>query len=164
MLPAMHPVDIEIVGDDEQRYLEPERPLREHLEPRETADRVESRDDDREDDNAEDVVLRDRVQSKVVEKPLSKEPLTFGVRDDPLEQGKEDSARADRRERETFHNRHVREHIAHHHGDRMACHFTRLAVAPVLEVFRKTGSTGDPRSAWRTQPASTACLSTTRAS
>src|SRR5262252_2495225 len=99
VLPAMHPVDIEIVGDDEQRYLEPERPLREHLESRETADRVESRDDDREDDNAEDVVLRDRVQSKVVEKPLSKEPLTFGVRDDPLEQGKEDGARADRRER-----------------------------------------------------------------
>src|SRR5262252_301481 len=95
VLPAVHPVNVEVVGDDERRDLEPERPTGEQLETRETADRIEPRDDDREDQDAQDVALRDRVEREVVEEPLAEQYLAFAVGDDPFEHCKEDSTRPD---------------------------------------------------------------------
>src|SRR5262245_58206155 len=96
MLPALHPVDVVIGGGHEQRHLEPERPAPDQLEAREASESIEPRHDEREDDNAEDVVLRDRVQRKVVKKSFAKKRLTFAVRDDTLEQRQKDCAPADR--------------------------------------------------------------------
>src|SRR5262245_10015338 len=90
VLPAVHPVDVEVVRDDEERHLEPDWPMREPLEPREATDSVERRDDDREDDDAEHVILCDRVQSEVVEEPFPKKRLALVVRHDPLEPRQED--------------------------------------------------------------------------
>src|SRR5262249_56516083 len=86
VLPAVHPVDIEVVADEEDRHLKPHRPVREQLEPRKPADGIEPRDDDREDDDAQDVALRDGIEREIVEKPFAQELLTPAVWNDPLEE------------------------------------------------------------------------------
>src|SRR5262245_23964385 len=102
VLPPVHPIDIEIVGDDEEGHLQPERPASNQPKARHASDCVETHDDEREDHNAEDVALRDGVEREVVEEPLAKERLTLVVRNEPLEHGQQNGASADRSERQTL--------------------------------------------------------------
>src|SRR5689334_3407178 len=85
VLPAVKPVNVEVVHHEEEQHLQAERPAREQMESRQAGRLVDERDYSREDDEAQDRALHQRVEDEIIEESSPEEGLTAVVGKAPFE-------------------------------------------------------------------------------
>ena len=88
VLPTVHPVDVEVMGNGEEDQLQPNRPARQESKTRKTSDVVKQPNDEGKNNNTKDIALGYGVQGQIIKETLTKDllpvrfvPMTGKVRE-----------------------------------------------------------------------------------